>query len=240
MRVESSIPVYADRCGRVRVLMTTWALGIGVVAGIAALAFPGIDLAVAGLYYGGNGAFVGQSLGWVVFVRSAFVGLLYLCIGITIAGLVLTWSGGRTWLRFAFPQWLFLAVCLVAGPGLVANVVLKDNWGRARPSQVVEFGGTKTFTPPLIPARQCAKNCSFISGEASSMFVPLYALGLLMPQSAVLLLAAGSLFGLAAGLVRISQGGHFLSDVIFAGVFMALTVALVHAAMFRRTSPRPA
>jgi lipid A 4'-phosphatase len=44
----------------------------------------------------------------------------------------------------------------------------------------------------------------------------------------------GTLCGFAAGLVRISQGAHFLSDVIFAGVFMALTAVVVYRAMFAR------
>jgi lipid A 4'-phosphatase len=37
----------------------------------------------------------------------------------------------------------------------------------------------------------------------------------------------GMVLGSLAGLVRIAQGGHFLSDVVFAGVFMAMTAALL-------------
>jgi lipid A 4'-phosphatase len=71
-----------------------------------------------------------------------------------------------------------------------------------------------------------------VSGEAASVFVPLYAAALLLPRWSLLLAAAGTVGGLAAGLVRVSQGAHFLSDVIFAGVFMALTVLIVHRIMF--------
>jgi hypothetical protein len=49
---------------------------------------------------------------------------------------------------------------------------------------------------------------------------------------------AGTLCGLAAGLVRMAQGGHFLSDVIFAGVLMVLTVSLAHKLMLARTTRR--
>jgi lipid A 4'-phosphatase len=38
--------------------------------------------------------------------------------------------------------------------------------------------------------------------------------------------------GLSAGLLRIGMGAHFFSDVIYAGVFMTLTIAGLHAAMF--------
>ena len=34
----------------------------------------------------------------------------------------------------------------------------------------------------------------------------------------------GTISGLVAGFVRIALGAHFLSDVVFAGLFMALTV----------------
>jgi lipid A 4'-phosphatase len=105
--------------------------------------------------------------------------------------------------------------------------------GRARPKQIVEFGGTKVFTPPLLPASQCRRNCSFISGEAASTYVTFYAAAVLVPQWSVPLVIAGTLGGLATGLVRMSQGAHFLSDVVFAGVFMALTVLLVRALVLR-------
>jgi lipid A 4'-phosphatase len=65
--------------------------------------------------------------------------------------------------------------------------------------------------------------------------MPFFAVGLLTPQWSAVLLGAGTLCGLAAGLVRISQGAHFLSDVVFAGIFMAVTALIVHRAVFGRT-----
>ena len=44
--------------------------------------------------------------------------------------------------------------------------------------------------------------------------------------------------GAVAGLIRIGEGGHFLSDTVFAGVLMALTVALVHFLVFSVLGPR--
>jgi membrane-associated phospholipid phosphatase len=46
--------------------------------------------------------------------------------------------------------------------------------------------------------------------------------------------------GAAIGLIRIGEGGHFLSDVVFAGVIMALVVALVHWLVFDVAAPRVA
>ena len=43
--------------------------------------------------------------------------------------------------------WLFLFLGLLVGPGLVVNGILKDHWGRARPAEIIEFGGTAHFSP---------------------------------------------------------------------------------------------
>jgi len=212
-----------------------YACGFGLLATAIFLTFPEIDLSISGAFHDRNGTFSGQSLQWVQALRGSFSGAFYLVIGVALAGLILTRKRARRWLNLDDKQWLFLAICLGLGPGILANVVLKDHWGRARPKQVVEFGGAKMFTPPMIPTDQCANNCSFVSGEAAAIFMPFYALGLIVPQWTATLLAAGTVLGIAAGFVRIAQGAHFLSDVIFAGVFMAMTAGLTYRAMFGRS-----
>jgi membrane-associated PAP2 superfamily phosphatase len=112
---------------------------------------------------------------------------------------------------------MFLLLCFAVGPGLVANIIFKDHWGRARPMQVVEFGGDKSYTPPLTPSDQCARNCSFFSGEASAIFALFFAAALVVPQWSTGLIFVGILAGLADGTVRVLQGAHFMSDVLFAG-----------------------
>lgn len=205
---------------------------VALLAGAVFLAYPGIDLAVGRLFYIGEGRFFGRSHRWVEWVRNVFIVFYWACIALALAGLFLTGRSRKGWLGWGLPHWLFLAICLGAGPGLVANLILKDQWGRARPGHVTEFGGKKAFTPPLIPVKECPRNCSFVSGEASSMYIPFFAAAVLMPQSAPVLIAGGTVAGLAAGLVRMAQGGHYLSDVIFAGVFMALTVLITRRLMF--------
>jgi lipid A 4'-phosphatase len=221
-------------CAKLASAMLISALLCGVLAAIVFLTFPQLDLVVARYFYRGGGDFIGQSLGAFRLARVAFAIFFYASAAAALAGMFLTWRRPRTWLRLAFSQWLFLAICLGVGPGLVANVILKDHLGRARPKHVVEFGGTKAFSPPLIPSQECPTNCSFIGGEAAATFTPFFAASLVMPQSAPWLLAVGTICGLACGLVRIAQGAHFLSDIIFAGVFMAVAVACVHAAMQSR------
>ncbi|MBO0764085.1 MAG: phosphatase PAP2 family protein [Hyphomicrobiaceae bacterium] len=214
----------------------TWALwgltlGAGVAAGVVFLALPQIDLALARTFYTADAGFLGQRLVWVRVLRQAFVVIYFGTMALCLVGLVQIWRGRTLWLRLGRAQWLFFAACLAAGPGLVANLVFKDHWGRARPSQIAEFGGSKAFTPPLLIASQCARNCSFISGEAASTYITLYAAAAVVPQWSAALIVAGTAGGVATGLIRMSQGAHFLSDVVFAGVFMALTVLALRPLM---------
>jgi lipid A 4'-phosphatase len=208
-------------------------LAVGSIAGTVFLAMPEIDLRVARALYSPDTGFVGRELLGVRALRQAFIVLYFGTIALAIAGLALTWKRHPHWLGLGRMHWLFLGACLVAGPGLVANVIFKDQWGRARPRQIVEFGGSKAFSPPLLRTDQCKRNCSFFSGEAASTYVVFYAAAALFPQWAMTLIVAGTAGGLVTGLVRMSQGAHFLSDVVFAGVFMALTVLLLRWLMLR-------
>ena len=114
---------------------------------------------------------------------------------------------------------LYLVAALAIGPGLVVNYGLKDHVGRARPFQIKEFGGTKTFTPAFIVTDHCNKNCSFTSGHASVGFY-FSAFAFLSNPASTILLTISILFGLLIGLARIVQGTHFLSDVLFSGIFV--------------------
>ena len=208
---------------------------VGAAAGIAFTLAPDLDLAAARQFRLEDGSFVGVHSGPALFLRAMFKAIFIASCGAAIAGLLLVLLRRATHWRMHAVTWLYLVLCLGVGPGLVTNTLLKDQWGRARPAQVVEFGGTKTFTPPLLPADQCARNCSFVSGEAASMFAVFYSVALVLPQWSVPTIVAGTVVGLVAGLVRVAQGGHFLSDVVFAGVFMALTAAGLHRLVFSRS-----
>ncbi len=205
---------------------------IGAVVAAITLTWPEIDLAVSealrlcpSAHFAAPWCLVDPTVGAV---RNAFIALSVI-FGVAVAiGGLWTVLVRRSLVGLAQMRWLYLAAALSVGPGLVANVVLKDNWGRARPRQVVEFGGTQWFTPPLVPVNECRRNCSFVSGEASAIYVPFFAAALLLPQVRVALLVAGATLGTSAGAIRIAQGAHFLSDILFAGIFMALTASVLH------------
>jgi lipid A 4'-phosphatase len=109
-------------------------------------------------------------------------------------------------------QVLFLTVALLLGPGLVVNQLFKENWGRARPHEVTQFGGKQRYSAPFELSDQCKGNCSFVSGHASGAF---FILTLSWVFGKRRWFWAGLIVGSIVGAGRILQGGHFLSDVIF-------------------------
>ena len=149
-----------------------------------------------------------------------------------VTGIILALARRRHLFGLGLPEWIFLALVLITGPGLIANTVLKDNWARPRPLHVTEFGGPDRFTPVLERSGACQRNCSFVSGEASATFALGFAVAMLARRRRAELMAAAVAVGSIAGLIRMGEGGHFLSDVVFAAVFMALDVALMYWLVF--------
>jgi lipid A 4'-phosphatase len=117
---------------------------------------------------------------------------------------------------------VYVFAVLIVGAGLIVNVVLKDNFGRARPRDIAEFGGSKLYTPPFVASAECDKNCSFSSGEAAGGFFAL-ALAQALSRRRVWAVAAGGL-GAFVSFCRIASGAHFLSDTVVS-LFVMLIVA---------------
>lgn len=137
---------------------------------------------------------------------------------------------------------VLLMSTLALGPGVFTNLVLKDHWGRPRPVDVTAFAGDLQFVPWWDPRGECPGNCSFVAGEPSGAFWTLAPAALLPPAWRGLATAAALVFGAAVGLVRMAGGGHFFSDVAFAGVFTFLVIWVTYGVLFRwratRTSDR--
>ena len=115
----------------------------------------------------------------------------------------------------------FALIGLVVGPilgcGIIANLYFKDTWGRARPVHIEEFGGNKIFTPAFLKSDQCEKNCSWISGETSAAFS--LTVGTILLKNPIFFLM-NLILGFLVFFCRLSMGGHFFSDNIFAMIFM--------------------
>jgi len=223
---------------RLRGSMLVGGIGVGLCLAGLFLTFPELDLIVARSMGSclWKVALIGtcEAETWLAVARNGFRIVTLAAAIVVLVGLISSLRSHGLSLGVARAPWLYLAVCLIVGPGLVANLVLKDHWGRARPEHLIEFGGSKKFTPALIPARECDRNCSFVSGEAAAVYMPFFAAALAAARYRLALLATGVVLGSMAGAVRMAQNAHFLSDVLFAGVFMALTAAVLHIAVFGR------
>lgn len=194
----------------------------------------GIDLAVSSWFFDASSGYwpVAQSPVWRA-VRQVLWRLADMIFAVTVAVLLL---------RTLVPRWRssrraslgLVALSYALGPGLLVNLVLKEHWGRARPFQVKEFGGDHLFTPALMATDQCAHNCSFVGGEASSFAVLFFALFFMfrdrLPRPRFwTVLAPALLVAVFGSLLRVAFGHHFLSDIVFAWAMMFAVVAAVAA-----------
>jgi lipid A 4'-phosphatase len=129
---------------------------------------------------------------------------------------------------------LFLCLVMLLGPGLLVNATFKHHWGRPRPRQILEFGGNQRYLP-VWQKGIGGEGKSFPSGHASVgfyLFTPFFFLRRKGKKWGLFFLWLGMSYGLLMGAARMVQGGHFPSDVLWAGGFTYLT-GLVLSLLFR-------
>jgi lipid A 4'-phosphatase len=209
--------------------------GIATYAGLLGTALmlffllPQTDLATSRMFYVSGRGFVLADWPPVIILYHTVPWLAWAAVALAAtAGICLFLIGRPIW-RLDRKALIFLVASVALGPGILANTILKDHWGRARPAQIWEFGGDRRFTPAPLPAAECAQNCAFVSGHAALTF-SLVAFAFLLPAGRLRRGVTIAVFGIGAviGLGRIAQGAHFLSDVIFAGLLVYGTTALLH------------
>lgn len=203
-------------------------LGLLLIVAAATALWPMLDLTVAAAFYS-DGKFPARNLALPNVIHDmATEWPPKALFAILAIGLL---ANCRSWRRCL--PWGFLLGCLLLGPGLVANVLCKDMWGRARPAQIAEFGGKASFTPFWLPTDQCAKNCSFVNGDGSLGFM-LAAPALAVARRRRLLFWGGTAAGVVLGGNRIMMGAHFLSDTVWAALLMLGVMLALHAVLYGR------
>lgn len=217
--------------------VAVWLMMVAIAAVVFGL-WPGIDPMVTRLFWDGGGFPLAQSRFWNLIreiLWDASLGLL--AVAILLAG----WTAWRGPVRGIGPRvWGFVAGLYILGPGLLVNGILKSNWGRARPAQTLDFGGQADFTPFWQISQECQRNCSFVSGEGSAAVA--FAISVLVllsawrpaPSAAPRALVIGIALAVAVlgSFQRLATGRHFLSDTVFAGLFVA-GIALVLCRLLR-------
>ena len=168
----------------------------------------------------------GSARGWVFLYQLAPWPAVFMGLG----ALVLLLAGFfRNRLAGYRTKSLYILLFLALGPGLVVNTLLKDNLGRARPREVIEYGGSQQFTQVWQPGT-AGKNSSFPSGHAAIAFAlmaPWFVLRDSRKKTALFFLLLGFSFGSLIGLTRILQGAHFLSDVVWSAGLLYLSGGLL-------------
>ncbi|MGE3147568.1 MAG: phosphatase PAP2 family protein [Pseudorhodoplanes sp.] len=213
------------------------ALALAVVIGLVFGLYPELDLKIAGHYAAvgaDNIAFPRRADFWLWFAKEAAMIAIWVIIAPVIVAVVLKLLFPRRPMLVSGRAVVFLVATLALGPGLVTNMLLKDHWGRPRPIDVTQFRGADAFVPWWDPRGKCPDNCSFVSGDASAAYWTLAPAALAPPAWRPLAYGAALVFGTAVGFLRVMFGGHFPSDVAFAGIFTFLVIWAVYALLYRR------
>ena len=209
-------------------------LVIAAVVGIVFAVFPELDVMLASVFYQGRfGGWTTIWSPWARFSRHLASWLIALIVAPAVIALIVKLLLPRRPLLLPGRAIVLMISTLALAPGLVANVILKDNWHRPRPFHIKEFGGPEQFLPWWDPRGSCTSNCSFVAGEPAGAFWTMAPAAVVPPVWRAAAYGAAIAFGAAVGVLRMSAGGHFFTDVVFAGVFTFLLIWLVHGLLYR-------
>jgi len=215
------------------------ALLAGAGVGLAFGFFPQLDLAVSALFFDETRkAFTTAHSLDALRARNAFVYAVWILAAPAFLAIALKIILPRRPMLMPGRAVLFLIVTLALAPGLVANVILKDYWGRPRPFEVTRFNGPETFIPWWDPRGNCDKNCSFVAGEGAGAFWTLAPAALAPPAWRALAYGAAVTFGIAVSGLRLAFGAHFFSDAAFAGLFTFLIIWTTYGLIYRWRATR--
>jgi membrane-associated phospholipid phosphatase len=212
------------------------ALAIAAVVGVVFGLYPQLDLTISAPFHAillrGNsfGLHLYPSLGRA---RDAGLWVGTVLILLALAALIIKLILPKRRLLISGRAIVFLIATLALGPGLLVNVGLKDHWGRPRPIDVTQFGGTEHFVAWWDPRGDCPGNCSFVSGDVSGAFWTLAPAALAPPPWRALAYGAALALGAGMAALRVMAGAHFFSDAAFAGVFTFLIIWVVHGLIYR-------
>jgi membrane-associated PAP2 superfamily phosphatase len=208
---------------------------LGLVSIIFA-AVPEVDLTVSRFFWNPDSGFDLNSNSALIAFRDVNRFLPWAVIGIAAVLLVPSPLLRGLRQRPAPHKLVFLITFFAVGPGLSVHLI-KMLVGRARPRALQEFGGDAFFTPAWEFTDQCARHCSFISGESATAFALLTLIVFVNPKYSMVYLVAVTILAAAFSFTRVLHGAHFLSDVTIAWNVM-LVLAILLWRIFSRNAPQ--
>jgi len=217
---------------RARLVFSALLLFLAVLLSVFVF-WPEMDLALSGVFAHGTAGFYWQGNAFLTLLsRLVYYGSRGMALFFVAALIVSLWQRKEA-AGLSARAWLFLLLALLIGPGLIVNFVFKDHWGRARPKQIVAFGGDKPFTPAFVVSNACQHNCSFVSGDAAfGFFLPSFAYVVARRRRRAVFWSAMGLGSVIAS-ARLFLGAHFMSDILGAALVSLLTSFALHALLFR-------
>lgn len=214
------------------------------------LLIPGVDIVSSQAFHRPDAGFFLAQEPALKLLRRSSTWVMGLILAAVIVRLAVRLVRGRPCLASTRRSW-FLLAGLAAGPGLVVNSLLKNEWGRPRPVHLERFGGDAPYQPVWAISDWCDRNCSFVSGEGSSAAWMVAAALVATPARwRPWAVGAAAAYAAALSLNRLAFGGHFLSDILLSWSLTGLVLAALHRVMVaapgaarrvrRRRAPVPA
>ena len=169
----TTVPILSDLLARSRSATASSDASLAVLA-LAVVAssgffyvFPCVDLSVSRWFYDAAEGFVLANSSPLRALRSSSTWIMRGVVLLALFQVARHVRAGRM-ARQGARRSLWLLSCLVVGPGLLVNGLLKEHWGRPRPIATDLFGGEAPFQKAWVISDWCDRNCSFVSGEASA------------------------------------------------------------------------
>lgn len=182
--------------------------------------FPRADIHISRMFF--EQGFYLQKSWWTTLAHESMGFFLGTCLAVVVGLYAWNKLAKKNLCGIDGKRVAYVFLVLIMGAGLIVNVVLKDNFGRARPRDIVEFGGSLLYTPAFVASNACQKNCSFSSGEAAGGFFALAMAWALGRRRALVVAALG--VGAFVSFCRVATGAHFFSDTVVS-FFVMLIVA---------------
>ncbi len=202
------------------------------VAGTAILDETGRDLGWVSRFYSTGGGWThGREQPWAPLYDYGEIPALIFAAAIIVLYLAVRLGKAR---REYARSCLVVILTVALGPGLLVNGILKPYWGRPRPADITAMGGKQEYhnvwTPAgaqggkSFPCGHCSMGFSLASGVA---FYPFH------PVLSACALVGGIAYGALLGATRMVQGGHFPTDVLWAGVLIFVLIVALYYFVFR-------
>lgn len=194
--------------------------------------FPQIDITLSAPFYNGENFYLKGSLYERFFYNSVKILLILFTVG-SFGIYIYNRIKKKNLLGIDSRVIIYIVLVLSIAPGLIVNATLKDHWGRARPAQIVQFGGDKEFTPAFIPSNQ--NGHSFSSGHTAAAF-SFIGFALLAKRRRRFWMGLALAYGTLVSFARLIAGGHFFSDIVTSFFIVWIVTHLLYKLIFKKDS----